>query len=353
MKNREINRALQAAVPQASPLFGRTIRKTLAELAHTDAAQEEPAKTNRTKRHTLSIVLAAIMLAATAAAAATLLARNVFDVTMGDTPQNAASLTQYNLAQETVGNAKITVEEAAYDGMSLYILCGVRDLTAAEPLGTADVTGECFLTQEDYDRIYTLDARLWLDGLWIDGRHVSMPNMSITQELPGEENGEILYYYMLRLDQENVFLDGKDVEIAVPIGAPQDYETLAYNEETGELEQPGAGLITFRLDCSGRDQVTVTQPDILTEGESWSAKAGRVVYSPLQLYITLDWDIRPEVLEAYIAENGDGYYENGVKYWDYDALEVCGSDFMGMRLVDGTGNPVFQTMDGFYGCDGV
>ena len=64
------------------------------------------------------------------------------------------------------------------------------------------------------------------------------------------------------------------------------------------------------------------------EGESWSAKVSRAVYSPIQLYLTVDWTIKPDVLAAYIAENGDGYYENGVKLWDYDALEVCGSEIM-------------------------
>ncbi len=354
MKKREFNRVLRAAVPPASPRFGQAIRDTLAQLEHAQGAKEEPVKLKINKRRTMYIVLAAIVLVATVAAAATLLAQNLFDVTMGEIPQNAASITRYNLAGETVGDAEITVKEAAYDGMSLYILCGVRDMTAAEPLGEADeISGERYLTDDDYDRINALDASLWLDGLWIDGRYVSMPNMSITQDLPGAENGEILYYFMLRLDQNDLYLDGKNVEIALPIGRPQAYDTLTYDEETGELEKPEAGLISFNLDCSGHDQVTVTHPEYLTVGAKWSAKAGQVVYSPLQLYITLDWEIKPEVLAAYLAENGDGYYENGVKYWDYDAVEVCGGEMISMRLVDETGDYVFDGMDGFHGCGGV
>jgi len=309
---------------------------------------------NRTKRRTLPIVLAAIVLVAAVAAAATLFTSNLFDVTMGETPQNAASITQYDLAQETAGDMEITVKEAAYDGMSLYILCGVRDRTAAEPLGVVDgTTGERTFRMEDYDVLDTRNVRLWWDGVWIDGRYVSMPSMSITDEQPGAENGEVLYYYMLRLDQNDLYLDGEDVEIALPIGEPQDGGGVIWNPETGEPEQPKAGMITFRLDCSNRDQVSETHPNILTEGANWSAKASQVVYSPLRLYITVDWEIKPEVLNAFIAENGDGYYENGEKMWDYDAVEVCGGDMMYMQLVDETGQYVFDAMDGYYGCNSV
>ena len=354
MKRRELNHALKAAIPQASPLFAQAIRGTIAQLKRADALKEEPVKMKITKRRTMTIVLAAIVLVATAAVAATLFTHGLFDVTMGNTPQNAASITQYNLARETVDNTEITVKEAAYDGMALYILCGVRDQKADEPLGTVDEdTGERFFLMDDYDSLDTMNVRLWLDGLWIDGRHVGMPAMSVTDELPGAENGEVLYYYMLRLDQIGLYLDGRDVEITLPIGEPQEYETLTADPETGELEQPGAGVITFRMDCSGRDQIPVAHPNVVAESTNWSAKASQVVYSPLRLYITVDWEIKPEVLDAYIAENGDGYYENGEKMWDYDALEVCGGDLMYMRLVDETGQPVFDAMHGYYGCNSV
>ena len=354
MNKNKYNAMLKAAVPKASPQFSTAVRSTLAKLSDADTEKEKSMKPKITKRRTATFVLAAVLIVAVVAAAATLFTQNLFDVTMGDTPENAASLTRYNLADETIGNAKITVKEAAYDGMSLYILCAVRDLTADQPLGTEDTfTGDRYLTQEDYDRIDALGVKLWLDGLWIDGQDVPMPSMSITQELPGAENGELYYYYMLRLDQENIVLNGKNVEITLPIGQPQDYESLTYDEQTGKLLPPEAGLISFHMDCSDRDQVTVTQPDILTEGVNWSAKASQVVYSPLRLYVTLDWEIKPEVLEAYIAENGDGYYENGVKYWDYDALEVCGSEFMEMRLVNADGTPVFEAFNGFYSCGSV
>ena len=350
MRKRELNQALRAAVPPASPCFGQTVRQTLAELKPIDEYKEMPVKRMKTKRRTLTFALAAVLLLASVAAAATLFARGLFDVTMGDTPQNAGSITQYDLARKTVGNTVITVKEAAYDGMSLYVLCSTRDVTAAEPLGAVNEgTGEREWRPEDQDTLDALNVTWWRDGLWIDGQYVSMPAMSVTEQLPGEENGEILYYQMLRLDQAERYLTG-NVEIALPVGEPQANETLALDPQTGMPVQPKTGVLTFRLNCDTGDRVTVTEPNIRTEGARWSAKASRVVYSPLQLYITLDWEIRPEVLEAYIAENGDGYYEDGKKLWDYDALEVCGSEIMGMWLVDETGAPVFASMDGYYGC---
>ena len=355
MKKNELKNELEASFPQASPLFGQAMRETLADIARAEAMKEDSVmKPMITKRRSVTLVLAAILLVATVAAAAALLYRNVFVVTLGDTPQNAAAFTQRDLAKETVGNMEITVKEAAYDGMSLYILYSIRDLTATEPFGVIDQgTGERSWQAGDYDRIAELNVGWWLDNLWIDGERVSMPHMSHMEELPGEENGEILYYNMFRLDQEGLFFRGTDVEITMPIGEKQSLETLTYSEDLGEYEKPEKGLVTFRMDCSGREQVQTTEPNILMEGSRWSAKASRVIYSPIQLYITLEWAVKPEVLEAYIAENGDGYYENGIKYWDYDGLEVCGSEIMNLSLVDENGKPVFESMEGFYGCGGA
>ncbi len=354
MRNNELKSALRMAVPEASPLFGDTIRKTLQKLADTDTVKESPMIHARAKRRTALLVLAIIVTVAIIATGATLLATNLFSVTMGDTPANAASLVQYTLAEETIGDFKVTVKEAAYDGMALYVLCSVRDMTATEPLESFTVdTGERYLTESANETIRNRNVSSWRDGLWIDGQYVSMPSMSVSLEQPGDENGELLYYFKYRLDQAPINLTGTIVEIALPIGEQQTNETLPKDAESGLPQKPDAGTIAFNLDCSTSDQVTKAHPDVQAEGINWTAAASQVVYSPLQLYITLDWSIRPEVLAAYIEENGDGYYLDGEKMWDYDAVEVCGSEIMSMQLVNADGTPVFETMHGFYGCGGV
>ena len=355
MKKSELRRRLQAAVPEASPLFGQALRQTLARLALEEGPKEETGmrKTGMPKRRALVFALVALLLVAAVAAAATLLARNVFDVTMGDTPVNAASLIHYNLASEKVGDAQIPVREAAYDGMALYSVYSIRDMNATEQLGAEDEFGRRYLRQEDYDRIHGLGVGWWVDHIWIDGNEVDMPNMSGGDTLPGEEPGEALYYMQYRLDQVDLYLNGKNVEIALPIGERQPLESLAVTREPYSVAKPDKGMVTFRLDCSSREQVVVTTPNIPTEGPRWSAKVSQAVYSPIQMYVTLDWQVNPQALEAYLAENGDGYYDNGVKYWDYGGLDVAGGEIMNLRLVDGDGKPVFETVDGFYGCGGA
>lgn len=356
MKKHDFHDALKAAIPDASLSFGFALRKTIAGFAQPEGEKEGPMpmKPVISKRRALTVVLAAMLAVAAVATAAALIARNVFDVTMGDTPANAASLTHYNLAKERIGDAEIAIREAAYDGMTLYILYSIRDLTATQPLGAFDAqTGERLLRSEDYDRIDKLGVGWWWDSLWIDGEPVSMPNMSSFEDLPGEEPGEIRYYAQYRLDQAGVFLYSESTEIALPIGERQPMAVLTITQEPYHVAKPQKGMVTFHMDCSNRDQVIAKTPDIPTDAGQWRAKVSRVVYSPIQLYVTLDWEIKPDVLRDYIAENGDGYYENGVKYWDYDGLAVCGSEIMSMTLVDGNGKPMFETLQGFYGCKGA
>ena len=356
MKKFELHTQLEAAIPEASPLFGRAVRETLAALERQEmqTPKATPARPIVTKRRALVFVLAAILALAAVAAAATLLFRNVFYVTMGDTPKNAASITRYNLATETVGNAEITIKEAAYDGMSLYVLYSIRDMTATESFGVRDeTTGDFYLAYDAYDKIYDLGVGWWTDSLWIDGEDIDMPAMSGGEDLPGPENGEILYYMQYRLDQVGLYLKGNAVEIAMPIGERQPFESLSVTRDPFSIVKPDKGLVTFTLDCSSHGQVTTLTPNLLTETPEWSAKVTNAVFTPLQLYVTLDWAVNPDVMAAYIAENGDGYYEDGIKYWDYGGLDVCGDQLQNLKLVDENGNPVFETMRGYYGCGGI
>lgn len=353
MKKYEVRQALQAVVPDVPPRFGNALRETLAQLACQEGEGTAPRRPMMRKRRALALALIAVLLLAAVAAAATLLARNVFDVTLGDTPVGAASLTQSNLAREVVENAEITVKEAAYDGMTLYILYGIRDMTATRQLGAEDERGYRYLRQEDYQRIESLGVGWWVDHIWIDGNAVDMPSMSGGDTLPGEEPGEALYYMQYRLDQVELYLEGTHVEIALPIGQRQSLDSLAVSRDPYRVAKPDRGMVTFSMDCSSREQVVTQTPNLPTEGPRWSARVTQVVYSPIQMYVTLEWAVRPEALEAYTAENGDGYYQDGVKLWDYGGLEVAGDEIMSLRLVDAGGKPVFETMQGFYGCGGV
>ena len=67
-------------------------------------------------------------------------------------------------------------------------------------------------------------------------------------------------------------------------------------------------------------------------------------------YITLDLEVNPDALAAYIAENGEGYVdENGELLWAYGGMDVFSDYLMSLELVDGKGDVVFP---GFYGQNG-
>lgn len=345
---------LNASFTNAPQGFDAAMRRAFTQIHQKEISIQQPHRYAR--RLSFGLVALIVLLIAAIAVAATLLSHNVFEITMGATPENAASLTQYNLASQSFEHCDIKIKEAAYDGMSLYVVYSIRDRNAAGLLGEVDEYGIRRLSD---DGIAALDAAMaqdnigwWWDNLWIDGKSVNMPSMSGGDTIAGEEPGEALYYMMYRLDQEQLYLDGQNVEISLPIGKKQPMESLVYNDATGQLEKPADGLVSFRLDCSIRTNTVTETPNLLTNAARWDAKVSKVVYTPIQMYVTLDWSIHQEVLDAYIAEHGDGFYQDGVKYWDYDGLEICGHEIMSMELVTKDGEPVFETMEGFYGCGG-
>ena len=86
------------------------------------------------------------------------------------------------------------------------------------------------------------------------------------------------------------------------------------------------------------------------EGETVTAQAAEVCYSPLMTYITLELEAAPGAVEAYQAENGKGYYdEDGNLLWEYSGMDVFGDWICSLRLVDGEGTELFP---GRYGNNG-
>ena len=354
MKKREFVERLDAMIPQTPPCFHHALLQTLEEIAAEEKEGEEIIMTPvRKKSYTLAIVLAVVLLLAAVATAATLLRHNVFEVTMGDVPSKGGEMIQYDLAEETVGNFEIKIREAAYDGMSLYIAYSIRDLTAEEPMGVAEAEdGIRYLSVEDAEKMADWNVGWWWDNIWIDGEAIDMPSMSGGEETGSDTPGELLSYQQYRLDQEGVFLTGDRVEIALPIGERQTIDAIVRDPESGQVLLPEKGMVTFYLDCSSRDEVVTATPNEVTHGEQWDAQVSSVVYSPIQMYITLDWNVHENAMEAYIAENGDGYYIDGEKMWDYNGLDVCGGVIMSLELVKKDGTPVFASMRGYYGCGG-
>jgi len=355
MSKRNLKHMLRTSVPNPPAIFQNTMRDTLAGIAQAESPKENQSMKNiMSKRRILVYVIIAALLIASVAVAAALLNNNVFINTMGTTPENAESITHYNLADEIIGDAEVKVTEAAYDGLSLFISYSIRDLNATEPMGDYDEQCDMrLLTDEDYQAIYALGVGWWVDHIWIDGKSVDMPGMSGGNDVGTDTPGEILYSMQYRLDQEDVYLDG-DVQISLPIGECQSLDSLVIDRENDQVALPDKGMVTFTLDCSTRDRITELTPNAETVGERWSAKVSDVVFTPIQTYVTLDWSVDAGVMQAYIDENGEGYAdEDGNIYWPFDGVDAVGIEVQSLQPVDQNGTPVFESWDGFYGNQGI
>jgi len=356
MSRRNFKHTLQASVPNPPVVFSQAMQDTLSGIVQAEAQKEnQPMRNIRTKRRIAVYIIVAALLIASVAIAAVLLKYNVFDYTMGATPENAKSIIQLDLADVTIGDAEVKVTEAAYDGISLFITYSIRDLNAAEPIGFYDEQCDMrLLTEEDYQHIAALGVGWWADHIWIDGRSVDMPNMSGGIDIGTDTPGEILYSTQYRLDQEDIYLDGKAVQIALPIGERQPLDSLIIDLEKDQTALPEKGMVTFTLDCSIRDQIAELTPEWEMQGTRWSARASQVIITPIQTYITVDWSVDPGLMQAYIDQYGEGYAdEEGNIYWPYNGTDVVGFEIQSLQPVDKNGIPVFDSWEGFYGNQGI
>ena len=356
MKKRNSPQNQTALLPNPPAMFSNAMRETLQGIVQAETQKEKPPmKKLLTKRRVLVYAIVAVLLIASVAIAAVLLNSNVFEYTMGTTPLNAASITYHDLADEVIGNVEVKVTEAAYDGMSLFITYSIRDLNATEPMGVYDVQSDMrLLTQDDWEHMASLDVGWWTDGIWIDGQDINMPSMSGGIDVGTETPGEILSSTQYRLDQEDIYLSGKNVKISMPIGKKQPFGSLVIDRENHRIELPDKGIVSFTLDCSARDRITELTPEWETKGERWSAKVRTAVLTPIQTYITVDWAVNEDVMAAYIAENGEGEPDGeGGYYWMYSGEDVVGFEVQSLQLVDKNGVPLTDTSTGFYGNQGI
>lgn len=341
MKKREYAEAVERCIPQTPPVFHQAMSRTLEAIAAQAPAQERAAKVRPalSTRRALAFALAALLLIATAAVAAT--HWNLFDALSfltGANPTNADLVMRRNLYQTTINNVEITVREAGYDGRTLLIQYAYRMLDVDTPLGLYREEFAGYpedqregILEEDSNLLYEHNVGWWIDQLWIDGQCVDMPGNSggVTTGTPNP--GEIVQTEYWRLDNEGVTLSGT-VEISLPIGERQPLEEYMWAEHPekydadGNLLLPEKGIVTFTLDTDDiLSKVRCEYPNIPMEGETVTAQATEVCYSPLMTYITLELEAAPGAVEAYQAENGKGYYdEDGNLLWEYSGMDVFG-----------------------------
>lgn len=344
MTELRFTRRIREHAPEPTPQFTQAMEQALERIAR---EEEHPSRRRLTRRQVAAVVVAALLILSVAMAAA--LGRNVIDFfTMGNVTDSQRMI-QKNLAHASFDHCDITIREAAYDGMSLYILYAVQDRDATQPLGMLDPrTGERYMQEPYTPGMQADNVSWWIDGLWINGSEIDVPNMSVWNEFGTDTPGEMLCYQLWRLDQLGIYLDGQ-VEITLPLGERQPYETLTYDQQRRTLV-PEEGVMTFTLDASIRDSVTVEHPDYRREIGGVTAWVSEAVYTPVQIYLTLNYQVPQAVLDAYIAQQG-GQPED--ELLQYTPMSVVSSWIFDMGLVDGAGTPVQNPTVFLYGCEGL
>ncbi len=268
----------------------------------------------------------------------------------GADPKNADALMQHDLHKEIVNGVEIDIHEAGYDGRTMFIQYRYRILDADKPLGTHEDGG---ITREGAQMLQETHVGWWIDHMWVDGKCLDMAANSGTITTGSDVPGEMIRSDYWRLDNLDVELKGK-VDVSLPIGERQPLEDYSYRNHPekynadGQMLLPDKGIVTFTLDAGDMlDQCITAHPNVDTVHPNVTVRVSEVTFTPLMTYITLDMKGNEEALNAFIEENGEGYYdEKGHLTAPYDGTDVYGEWVHSLRLMDGDGKELFPGYDG-------
>ena len=359
MKQETFRRELCDLTPDVPEVFHQRVETFLQEKVAQEVNMKESTKRalymgGRFSSRALIFALIAVLALGTVAVAAT--QWGIFgslSEMLGMQPPTADSVMRGDLHQETVNGVEITIEEAGYDGRTLFLQYSYRFPGIDEPLGTVSKHGERMLTEDDMALFEQYNLGRWVDAFWINGQPMEMAGDSGSNDRGSENPGEIIHTEYWRLDNIDVELSGK-VEIALPIGEsqPAEYRKAIFDKASGQYTLPDKGVVTFSFDASDTlSRVVTLNPNVETVTPEVTAKVSEAAFTPLMTYITLDLTANPEALAAFKQENGEGYYdEQGDLLWPYSGMDMYSGWIVGLKLVDGDGKELFPDA---VGCNGV
>ena len=359
MKQETFRRELCDLTPDVPEVFHQRVETFLQEKVAQEVNMKESTKRalymgGRFSSRALIYALIAVLALGTVAVAAT--QWGIFDSLsemLGMQPPTADSVMQGDLHQETVNGVEITIEEAGYDGRTLFLQYSYRFPGIDEPLGTVSKHGERMLTEDDMALFEQYNLGWWVDAFWINGQPMEMAGDSGSNDRGSENPGEIIHTEYWRLDNIDVELSGK-VEIALPIGEsqPAEYRKAIFDKASGQYTLPDKGVVTFSFDASDTlPRVVTLNPNVETVTPEVTAKVSEAAFTPLMTYITLDLTANPEALAAFKQENGEGYYdEQGNLLWPDSGMDMYSGWIVGLKLVDGDSKELFPDA---VGCNGV
>ena len=351
MNEREFAERLEQATPEVPNVFHQAMLGAFAQISEQEQQERHPSRPRRSlKSRTAAVILIAALLTATVAVAAvaTLMPRamSIFwgkDVAM---QENFLEQVRYDVLEKTVGSCRIRIEEAAYDGASLYVTYSVRNADVERMLGISEPRHpEALrsLTVEDYEEIATWDATNWHDGLWINGQECDMVGTAI-EMYGGDESGEYVVSSMYRMDMLGLDLHGQ-ARIALPVGRNQKWHGDEYTplprDEEGNAIEPAEGCIVFYVDTDAPDAERIENGPVSVWPDGTEIWVSRAIFTPVKLYLTLNFNIPDALVEAYIEEQGsDGWYMDEEMLFHYSALDIASGWAYDLILTDENGVPV-------------
>ena len=361
MNENELIERLEKDVQDAPSIFHNAMLgafEQIQEQAIRENNITKPSYSRFKRRTTVGILIAALLMVSVALAAA--LVPNILAVFWGDDvimSKEFPSQVQSDIVEITVGDCRVRIEEAVYDGVSLYVTYSVRNMSVDHLMGThfrEAPEGVRQLVEEDYEEIRSWEVGYWSDRLWINGKDMDMPETAVI-ELGGDEPGEYVVSNMYHIGMMGIALDG-EARISLPIGKKQvwDYETYQTlpRDADGGIREPEEGCVTFYVSAEELDVERVKDGPVSLwpDGtEVWTTEAS---FTPIKLYLTLNYHIPDEQVEAYKQAMGsDGFYYEGKLVHTYSALDVAHDWISSFTLTDAEGNLTdveFSIYDGCY-----
>lgn len=353
--------AMQAAFAQ---MVGEDTTDEAPVVIESVAAQDMP----RHQRHTphtsggrarhMVVLVAVLMLLLSSFAVAAVVRPELLQIFWGREFQMDKRLETYRKTQavtQRIGDYRVSVEEAIYDGVSLYVQYSIRDMTSDTMIGqAADESGVRYLTNDDMDAIASWPVGSWTDAIWINGHETDMPGMSGSKMWAGDEPGEVIFSEMYRLDQEGIALSG-EARIALPIGQKQ-HQTREFIQanrlEDGTRPEPDAGMLSFSLNADAPVVHHAQGPTVVLPDGSrvWLKQADDTL---MKCYVTLGYEVSEQQKAAYTAQYGEGMIMEDGSILPWPDSEMLGAWPYRMTLVDKQGNALCQALSYAEGLWGI
>lgn len=371
MNDRELSRRLEQALSDVPASFHNAMLGAFAQIQEEEQASGQTASTNARRpdrrpirKRTAAVLLIAAMLTATVALAATFITPRIVAFFWGEQApvgEELSGLLRTNVAEETIGDCRVRVDEALYDGVMLYVTYSIRNMTVERMLGETDPIFEDdirWLTEADAEEIRSWEAGYWADSVFINGLEYSIPGGTTDTTRGGDEPGEYVTTIRYDLSQLNIELRGT-VRFGLPVGRRQNwtyeiYQALPKGENGGALE-PAEGCVDFTFDADAPKVERVENGRHVVWADGTEVWVGSAAFTDARLYMTICYRVSDRALADYRERHGDvgRRDENGTLTMPFDAVDAAAEWAYDLWPVDAEGRPVGDPRDTWLTDEGV